>query len=87
LWQIKEHIYTNVKEHTEDAEIPDGFTQLSSQRISYKITPNAEQRAALLQMTPFAWSASEEIKAKLNALEELNIDTDFIVTLSLNTSQ
>ncbi|MCX7085116.1 MAG: 23S rRNA (guanine(745)-N(1))-methyltransferase [Methylococcales bacterium] len=87
LWQIKEHIYTNVKEHTEDAEIPDGFTQLSSQRISYKISPNAEQRAALLQMTPFAWSASEEIKAKLNALDELNIETDFIVTLSLNTSQ
>ncbi len=81
LWQIKEHIYTNVKEHTEDAEIPDGFTQLSSQRISYKISPNAEQRAALLQMTPFAWSASEEIKAKLNALDELNIETDFIVSL------
>ena len=45
------------------------------------ITPNAEQRAALLQMTPFAWSASEEIKAKLNALDELNIETDFIVSL------
>ncbi len=86
LWQIKEHIYTEVKEHTEAAEIPDGFIQLSSQRISYKISPNAEQRTALLQMTPFAWSASEEIKAKLNAMDELTIETDFIVTLFVNNS-
>lgn len=85
LWQIKQHIYTEVKEHTEDAEIPDGFTQLSSQRISYKISPNPEHRAALLQMTPFAWSASEEIKAKLNAIDKLNIETDFIVSLCIKT--
>ena len=81
LWQLKEHIYTEVKEHAEEAEIPEGFTQLTSQRISYKINPDSEQRDALLQMTPFAWSASEAIKENLHKLTELSIEADFIVTL------
>ena len=81
LWQLKEHIYSDVKEHAEETEIPEGFTQLSSQRISYKINPDTEQRDALLQMTPFAWSANAAIKENLHKLTELSIEADFIVTL------
>ncbi len=81
LWQLKEHIYSDVKEHAEETEIPEGFTQLTSQRISYKINPNTAQRDALLQMTPFAWSANAAIKENLHKLTELSIEADFIVTL------
>ena len=85
LWQLKEHIYTAVTEHTEDAEIPPGFTPITSQRVSYKISPDAAHREALLEMTPFAWSASEAIKDTLKRLKELDIEADFIVTLSVKS--
>jgi 23S rRNA (guanine745-N1)-methyltransferase len=81
LWQLKEAIYTEVKEHASESLVPQGFEQLVAQRISYKITPNAQQRMALLQMTPFAWRANESIQQALSTISELEIETDFILTL------
>ncbi len=86
LWQLKEFIYTDVKEHAEATTIPKGFEQLTSQRISYKIAPNPEQRTALLQMTPFAWSAGEQIQTTLTTLSDLDIEVEFILTLSRKVS-
>jgi len=81
LWQLKEFIYNEVKAHAEESIAPLGFDRLTTQRISYKISPDAKQRAALLQMTPFAWHANEETQLALNKIEDLNIETDFMLTL------
>ncbi len=81
LWQLKEYIYAEVKEHALESLVPKGFEQLTTQRISYKIVPESEQRMALLQMTPFAWQANENVQKTINDLESLEIETDFILTL------
>lgn len=81
LWQLKEFIYDEIKEHASVSLIPKGFEQLTSQRVSYKIIPEAEQRMALLQMTPFAWQANESMQQTLSELTSLEIETDFILTL------
>lgn len=81
LWQLKQFIYAEVKEHAEESLTPQGFERLAAQRISYKITPNPQQRMALLQMTPFAWQANESAQLALNSVSELEIETDFILTL------
>jgi len=81
LWQLKEYIYTEVKEHAAESLIPSGFKTLSTQRISYKITPDTEQRMALLQMTPFAWQVNESAQQILSDAACLEIETDFIITL------
>ena len=81
LWQLKQFIYAEVKEHAEESPAPQGFERLAAQRISYKITPNAQQRMALLQMTPFAWRADESAQLALNSVSKLDIETDFILTL------
>jgi 23S rRNA (guanine745-N1)-methyltransferase len=86
LWQLKEAIYAEVKEHTSESLVPQGFEQLVAQRISYKITPNSQQRMALLQMTPFAWRANESIQQALSSISELEIETDFILTLFVKTA-
>jgi 23S rRNA (guanine745-N1)-methyltransferase len=86
LWQLKEYIYAEVKEHASDCLIPRGFERLKAQQISYKITPNPQQRMALLQMTPFAWRASESVQQFLNNVSELEIETDFILTLAIKTA-
>lgn len=86
LWQLKEFIYADVKEHDSDTPIPKGFKRLTAQRLSYKITPNAEQRMALLQMTPFAWQANESVLQDLKGVSELEIDIDFILTLAIKVN-
>jgi 23S rRNA (guanine745-N1)-methyltransferase len=87
LWQLKEFIYAEVKEHAPESPVPQGFERLAAQRISYKITPNPRQRMALLQMTPFAWRANESVQKSLNSVSELEIETDFILTLAIKTAE
>ena len=86
LWQLKEFIYAEVKEHASESLVPQGFERLTAQRISYKITPNPQQRMALLQMTPFAWRANESVQQSLSSVSELEIETDFILTLAIKTA-
>ena len=86
LWQLKEFIYAEVKEHASESLVPQGFERLTTQRISNKITPNPKQRMALLQMTPFAWRANESVQQFLSNVSELEIETDFILTLAIKTA-
>jgi len=86
LWQLKEFIYAEVNEHTLDSVIPDDFERIDTQRISFKIAPNPQQRIALLQMTPFAWRANESVQQAIKDVAELKIETDFILTLMVKTA-
>jgi 23S rRNA (guanine745-N1)-methyltransferase len=83
LWQLKEFIYKKVNEHDIDINLPKTFKQVDSQRISYKIQPNQEQRMALLQMTPFAWRVKGDVANNIQRLNKLEIETDFILALAV----
>ncbi len=82
LWQLKQFIYKKVNEHTTSVDLPEGFEQLESQRISYTIQPDQYNRMALLQMTPFTWRAKSEIQNQIQRAKGLVIETDFILTLA-----
>ncbi|WP_305908083.1 23S rRNA (guanine(745)-N(1))-methyltransferase [Methylomarinum sp. Ch1-1] len=82
LWQLKEFIYKEVKEHKVEIDLPEGYEQIDSRRLSYTITPDQEHRMALLQMTPFAWRAKGEIQSRIQRAQDLEIETDFIITLA-----
>ncbi|NOQ64147.1 MAG: 23S rRNA (guanine(745)-N(1))-methyltransferase [Methyloprofundus sp.] len=82
LWQLKEFIYKDVKEHAVEAVLPPHFTKIESQRVSYTIQPDPEQRMALLQMTPFAWRAKGDALNKIQRSHGLEIEVDFILTLA-----
>jgi 23S rRNA (guanine745-N1)-methyltransferase len=86
LWQLKEFIYAEVQEHALESMVPEGFERIDTQRISYKITPPPQQRIALLQMTPFAWRANESIRQAIKNVANLEIETDFILTLTVKTT-
>jgi 23S rRNA (guanine745-N1)-methyltransferase len=86
LWQLKEFIYKKVREHNTIIDLPEGFNKIENQRLSYKIKPNQEQRMALLQMTPFAWRAKGEMLNNIQHAKDLEIETDFILTLAEKTS-
>lgn len=86
LWQLKEFIYAEVKEHDLDSDLPQGFERIDTQRISYKIAPEPQQRIDLLQMTPFAWRAGEDVRQAIKDAATLEIETDFILTLAIKTA-
>ncbi len=86
LWQLKEFIYADAKEHALENWVSQGFDRIDTQRISYKIAPNPQQRIALLQMTPFAWRANESVQQAIKDVAELEIETDFILTLAIKTA-
>ena len=85
LWQLKEFIYKEVKEHTINVAIPEGFKRVESKSIKSSIQPSQEQRMALLQMTPFAWRAKADIQNRIQRATGLEIETDFILTLAQKT--
>ncbi len=85
LWQLKKFIYREVKEHSVKIDLPEGFKQIESQRLGYTISPDQEQRMALLQMTPFAWRAKGEAQSNIQRAKGLKIETDFIVTLAIKS--
>ena len=81
LWQLREFIYTDVREHdTQDTQFA-GFELTQSERLSYAITPSRAHRIALLQMTPFAWRANEQVSAQIADADDLSIELDFIINL------
>ncbi|NRA56221.1 MAG: 23S rRNA (guanine(745)-N(1))-methyltransferase [Gammaproteobacteria bacterium] len=81
LWQLREFIYQDVRAHdTQDSQFA-GFKLLESQQLSYNICPTGEHRIALLQMTPFAWRANEQVTADIAAADGLEIELDFIINL------
>ncbi|MDF1582896.1 MAG: 23S rRNA (guanine(745)-N(1))-methyltransferase [Methyloprofundus sp.] len=83
LWQLKEFIYQDTKEHDTQAPLPEGFTNIAKQKVSYTISPDQKQRMALLQMTPFAWRATEQATHAIEQIQDLDIETDFILTLAV----
>ncbi|CDG21157.1 Ribosomal RNA large subunit methyltransferase A [Xenorhabdus poinarii G6] len=77
LYQLKELIYQEVHLHPENHELWEGFELISTDNLSYVMSLNGEQAHHLLQMTPFAWRASEDVKAHLIAKEQFNCEADF----------
>lgn len=86
LWQIKEFIYAEVTAHAETAELPDNFNVIHTQRCQYTITPVTADRMTLLHMTPFAWRANEAVQQRIEQANDLQIDTDFVITLASPSS-
>ncbi|MDX8000035.1 23S rRNA (guanine(745)-N(1))-methyltransferase [Xenorhabdus sp. Reich] len=77
LYQLKELIYQEVHLHPENHEQWDGFELISTETLAYDMSLDGEQAHNLLQMTPFAWRASEKVKADLMSRKQFNCEADF----------
>jgi 23S rRNA (guanine745-N1)-methyltransferase len=82
LTELKAFIYHEVQAHAATIELPQGFSLLSQQRLTTTFNPSLTHRAALLQMTPFAWRATPARCAALQQAEHLTITADFLITLA-----
>jgi len=81
LYQLKGLIYSQVQLHAELDEQLEGFERVSQETLAYPMTLNGSEAFDLLQMTPFAWRATEEVKAALLAETSFCCETDFLIRL------
>ncbi|MGB5854312.1 MAG: 23S rRNA (guanine(745)-N(1))-methyltransferase [Oceanisphaera sp.] len=79
LYQLREQVYSDVHLHDEAAEAIAGFELVEESKLGYDMNLTGEQADDLLQMTPFAWKANEELRTQLRAAPELICETDFMI--------
>lgn len=79
LYQLRELIYDDVRLHDDEPEIIEGFILESEEKISYPMHLSGGDAYDLLQMTPFAWKATEATISQLKAAQTFTCETDFSV--------
>jgi 23S rRNA (guanine745-N1)-methyltransferase len=82
LYSFKELLYDSPArfEPSESLTRADGFEPVTTHRIRYKLQlRGAGQVANLLAMTPFYWTADQDMQARLAAVEELDTEVDVIL--------
>lgn len=82
LFALRQLIYDDPQPHDVAKTHIEGFTHREDMQVAYPLhLPDAESVAALLEMTPYYWSASAEKQAHCQGLEALDVGTDFCVTV------
>ncbi|WP_114765316.1 23S rRNA (guanine(745)-N(1))-methyltransferase [Vibrio rhodolitus] len=79
LYQLREHIYQDVRLHSESAEELAGFTLEHEQKLNYVMELAQGDGFNLLQMTPFAWKASDELREMLKTANNFACEADFMI--------
>lgn len=76
LTELRAALYQAPQQHSADAGIPDGFAELQHARLRFNFKlPDAQDRKALLMMTPYFWSVPEHgLDAVIDNMAELTAD-------------
>ncbi|MGO2089341.1 MAG: 23S rRNA (guanine(745)-N(1))-methyltransferase [Oceanisphaera sp.] len=86
LYQLREQVYTEVQLHDESAEQLAGFELIASSKLSYLMSLTGEQADDLLQMTPFAWKASQALRDSIKKRSQFNCEADFMIRVYQKSS-
>ena len=82
LMELKQYIYDDAKEHDEEKLPIEHLTLVHQENISYQMQLTSGQDALnLLAMTPFAFKASDEVRATLLTLDNFSCQADFLIRL------
>ena len=81
LYQLKAHIYDEVRLHPLLEENVHGLKLEIQKNISYPMSLNPEEASMLLQMTPFAWRAPDALWETLKTSEKFDCEADFILRI------
>lgn len=82
LMGLKKHIYNNIYENDERADLPKSMELLAEETLKYDILVKGNQNIKnLFAMTPYYWRTSLEDAKKLDNLEELQTKIDIIFSI------
>lgn len=81
LFQLKQLIYQQAKEHTATTLSPDGLQAIEQIRLQHRLTLNdADTISNLLAMTPLFWQASEQVQNSLGESTQIDWELDFVIS-------
>jgi 23S rRNA (guanine745-N1)-methyltransferase len=82
LMQLKQCIYNDAKEHDEEKLPIEHLTLVHQENVSYAMhLKSGKDTLNLLSMTPFAFKASEAVKATLAETNDFTCQADFLIRL------
>ncbi len=87
LYQLRDRIYDGVRLHSEDAERIEGFELISEEKVSYLMKLTSGHAYDLLQMTPFAWKATDELRNELRTCLQFECEADFNIRIYRKVNQ
>ncbi|ARR45892.1 23S rRNA (guanine(745)-N(1))-methyltransferase [Vibrio campbellii] len=79
LYQFRERIYQEIRLHNEEPESIEGFELEHQQKLNYVMDLKDGVAFDLLQMTPFAWKASDELREELKSSTLFQCEADFML--------
>lgn len=78
LYQLREKIYEQVNQHSEENQAPLGFNKLQQINLHYQLTiDNPQIMQNLINMTPFAWKFNKQKMQSLLSEKNWEIECDF----------
>lgn len=80
LYQLRERIYQTVRAHQDETEKFSKLTLIDQTPLHYQMNLENGAGLQLLQMTPFAWKASDGLRSELGSAEHFICEADFIVS-------
>jgi len=81
LYQLKELVYSDVHLHDNTPEEIPGLNLIQEKNLHYTMLLSGEEAENLLQMTPFAWKATPEVKRNLLNIKKIEVEADFNIRL------
>lgn len=85
LLSLKQKIYIDAQQHDDEKQAISNLTLVHQQQLGYDMTiTSGEDAIHLLAMTPFAFKASEEVKAQLAEISAFSCQADFMIRLYQN---
>jgi 23S rRNA (guanine745-N1)-methyltransferase len=85
LMELKKYIYLDAKEHNDEKTPIENLTLIHEERFGYQMElASGQDTLNLLSMTPFAFKASEQVKAQLALLSNFNCQADFLIRIFKN---
>ncbi|MCL1092717.1 putative RNA methyltransferase [Shewanella kaireitica] len=81
LWQIREFIYPDLSEKPVSHNLPKELELVQSERLSNRVSVSGEQAIALLEMTPYAWRANDNVRHHIQQAKFDSLEIDFVINL------
>ena len=82
LYELKSLIYQDVQEHNVEREPIEHLTLVHQEQLNYTMNLiTGEDTLNLLMMTPFAFKATEDVKATIEKTENFQCQAEFLIKL------
>ncbi|MGL5360253.1 MAG: SAM-dependent methyltransferase, partial [Shewanella sp.] len=86
LWQLKQYLYRDLKEKSQYVNLPSGLSLKDSHPVRFTLDVTGEQALSLLEMTPYAWRATDKMKHDIKAQRFTALEVDFLLVIAQKTT-